>query len=96
MVTGRGGAGALSWLSALRRRITNLRLVVYGCTLVGALLVAVATATPTTPLQWTGLLLGVLIGSVAPAVSVPPDDASEPARRGAPGSGWLRRTTGYR
>lgn len=88
VVTGRGGAGALSWLSDLRPRITIKRLVVYGCTLVGALLVAVATATPTTPLQWTGLLLGVLIGSIAPAVSVPADDAPSP-RPGA-GGRWLR------
>jgi Ca-activated chloride channel homolog len=79
----------LSWLSPLRGQITAVRLVVYGCTLVGALLVAVATATPTGPLQWTALLLGVLIGSVAPAVSAPgPSRADEGANQGP---GWLRR-----
>ena len=79
----------MSWLSRLRRQITALRLVVYGCTLVGALLVAVATATPTGSLQWTALLLGVLIGSVAPAVSAPgPSRADEGADHGP---GWLRR-----
>jgi Mg-chelatase subunit ChlD len=78
----------LSWLSALRRQITALRLAVYGCTLVGALLVAVATATPTAPLQWTGLLLGVLIGSLAPAIAVPTGPPSDDDADHGPG--WLR------
>jgi Ca-activated chloride channel family protein len=80
----------LSWLSSQLRRITTLQLVVYCCTLVGALLVAVATATPTGPLQWTALLLGVLIGSVAPAISASggpqrPDEGAHGGPR------WLRR-----
>ena len=92
-MNGRGGAGALSWLSALRRHITVLRLVVYGCTLVGALLVALAAATPMAPLQWAGLLLGVLIGSVAPAISVPVGASSPPPPDDGANRppGWLRR-----
>jgi Ca-activated chloride channel homolog len=81
----------LSWLSVLRRQVTFLRTAVYGCTVVGALLVAVAAATPATPLRWAGLVFGVLIGAVAPTVAVPVGPPPPPDSDAERGPGWLRR-----